>query len=113
MTSSAELTRCTSYLLVIPEPSGYPVYKDYLDFLLELIKDFNLLYILAHSDELVYSKLCHIIWKDHDIYKYIILLMGGFHQLQAMQRLPPKSFSSKEFHRWWVDEGVIAAGSVD
>ena len=114
MTSSAELTKCIQqYLPVIPEPPEYPVCKDYLDFLLELIKDLNLPYIFAHSDELVYSKLCHIIWKDHDLYKDIILLMGGFHQLRVMQRLLSKRFSCKEFHRWWVDAGVIAAGSAD
>ena len=59
--------------------------KDYLDFLLEIIEELELPHIFVHSDEMVYSKLCAIVWKNHQLYKGIILLMGGFHQLRVMQ----------------------------
>ena len=45
----------------------------------------EILFIYAHGDEQVYARLCHILWKNPNVYKDVILLMGGFHQLRVMQ----------------------------
>ena len=48
---------------VTPHPPEYPVCKEYLDFLLDLIEELEIPFMYVHSDELVYSKLCDIVWK--------------------------------------------------
>ena len=42
---------------VTPHPPEYPVCKEYLDFLLDLIEELEIPFMYVHSDELVYSKL--------------------------------------------------------
>ena len=44
------------YMPVCPHPAEYPVCKQYLDFLGEVILDLEIPYIFAHSDAAVYSK---------------------------------------------------------
>ena len=84
--STVSTEKCIQeYLPVTAEPPEYPVCKEYLDFLLEIMKDLEIPYIYVHSDEAVYSKLCHILWKNKDLYRDVILLMGGFHQLRVRQ----------------------------
>ena len=70
-------------------------------------------YIFVHSDEMVYAKLCDIVWKNKQLYESLILLMGGFHQLRVMQRLIYKRHHCRGFKDWCVDSGVIAGGSAD
>ena len=65
------------FLPKTPHPPEYPICKEYLDFLLEIIEELELPHIFVHSDEMVYSKLCDIVWKNSQLYKGIILLMGG------------------------------------
>lgn len=101
------------YLPVIPQPPEYPVCKSFLDMLLSLMKELDVGHIFAHSDEQVYARLCHIIWKYPDVYKNVILLMGGFHQLRVRQRMIHKRHDCKGYKSWWIDAGVIAAGSAD
>ena len=71
------------YLPVVPEPPQYPVCKMFLDDLLDIMKELDLDHIFAHADELIYSKLVHILWKFPDFYNRVIVLMGGFHQLNT------------------------------
>ena len=52
------------YLPVKLEPPDYPVLKEYMDSMLDLIKDSEVDHVFVHADEAVYSKLCHILWKD-------------------------------------------------
>ena len=56
------------YLPVSPHPPEYPICKEYLDFLLDVCEELEAPFIYAHSDELVYSKLCDILWKNPEIY---------------------------------------------
>ena len=82
----------------------YPIDKEYLDFFLEVIDDWETRFIYVHSDELIYSKLCEIFWKNKDTYTKIIILMGGLHQLKVMQQLLCKRY---------VDVKTIAEDSID
>ena len=45
-----------------------------------MIEELDIPRVFVHSDEAVYSKLCHILRKNTEFYKDVILLMGGFHQ---------------------------------
>ena len=72
------------YLPVILHPTDYPTCKDNLDFLVEVIDELAIPFIYVDSVEMVYSKLCEILWKNRDIYTNIILLMGGFQELRVM-----------------------------
>ena len=56
------------YLPVSLYAPDYPVCKEYLDFMLDVIEELELEYIFVHSDEAVYSKLCHILWNNKDLF---------------------------------------------
>ena len=98
------------YLPVKAQRPQYPVCKDYLDFLLEVVKELEIPFIFVHSDEAVYSKLCHILGKNQELYKDIVLLMGGFHQLRVIQKLLFRRHICKGYKQWCLDAGVIAEG---
>ena len=102
-----------AYLPVTPHPPEYPVCKDYLDFLIEIIEEFELPHIFVHSDGLVYSKLCDIVWKDQELYSKLIQLTGGFLELRVMQRLIYKRHHTKGIKEWCVDANTIAKGTSD
>ena len=70
------------YLQTIAEPPEYPVCKKFLDDLLFLINELDLDHIFVHSNEQVYARLAHIIWKEPQFCKNIIL-MGGFHKTES------------------------------
>ena len=57
------------------------------------MKELGLDHIFAHADELVYSKLVHILWKFLDIYDSVVL-MGRFHQLKVGQKQIYKRYAS-------------------
>ena len=73
------------YMPVINQPPKYDVCKYYLDHLNEIIADLGLSYMFVHADEEVYARLAHIIWKDTEKYKNLVILIGGFHQLRVRQ----------------------------
>ena len=101
------------YLPVSPHPPEYPICKEYLDFLLDVMEELEIPFIFAHSDEAVYSKLCDILWKNPEMYSRIILLMGGFHQLRVMQRILYKRHYCKGYMDWCIDAETIAKGSAE
>ncbi len=113
VTSHATNACIREYLRVTSHPPEYTVCKEYLDFIISLIEKLEIPYIFVHSDELVYSKLCDLLWKNQELYKNIILLMGGFHQLRVMQRLIHKLNGCRNFKQLCIDAEVIAAGSSD
>ena len=82
---------------VCPYPPEYPVCKQYLDFLGEVLLDLEIPYIFAHSDEAVYSKLCHILWKNPSLYTNIVVLMRGFRQLRVKKKLLYKPYFSRGY----------------
>ena len=107
-------TKCIQeYLPVKPEPPDYPVLKEYMDSMLDLIKDLEIDHVFVHADEAVYAKLCHILWKHKELYQNILLLMGGFHQLRVMQRLLYKRYHCRGMQQWCVDADIIAKGSAE
>ncbi len=98
---------------VINQPPEFSVCKNYLDNLVYIAENLGLQHVFAHADKEVYARLAQIIWKNNDQYKNIIILMGGFHQLRVRQRLIFKRHSCVGYKDWFVDAGIIAAGSVD
>ena len=101
------------FLPVSPHPPKYPICKKYLDFLLDVIDDLEIPFIFVHSDEDIYSKLCALLWRDPELYKRIILLMGGFHQLRLRQKLMYKRFLCLGLKEWCIDAKTIAPGSAE
>ena len=96
------------YQPVSPHPPEYPICKQYLDSIIEIINDLEISYMFVHSDEAVYSKLCHILWKNPELYKQVILLMGGFHQLRVMQKILYKRYNCRNIQEICVEADVIA-----
>ena len=77
-----------------------------------MINDLGISHVYIHIDEMVYSKLCHIIWKNPELYKCIVILMAGFQQLRVKQRLIYKCFNCIGIKDWCVDAEVIAPSSA-
>ncbi len=50
---------------------------------------------------------------SYSLYKDIILLLEGFHQLRVRQKLLFKGHSCRGYKEWCSDAGVIASGSAD
>ena len=101
------------YQPVSPHPPEYPICKQYLDSIIEIINDLEISYMFVRSDEAVYSKLCHILWKNPELYKQVISLMGGFHQLRVMQKILYKRYNCGNIQEICIEADVIAKGSSD
>ena len=61
---------------------------------------------------MIYSKLCHIIWKNPELYKFIVILICGFYQLRVKQILICKLSSCIGVKEWCIDFGLIAPASA-
>ena len=109
-TNSVPIKCVQEYQPVWPHPPEYPICKKYLDSVIEIINDLELSHMFVHSDELVYSKLCHILWKNPELYKKVILLMGGFHQLRVMQKILYKRYNCRQMQQICVEAEIIAKG---
>ena len=72
-----------------------------------MMKELQIPHIFAHADEQVYAKPVHIIWKNPVMYKGVIVLMGGFHQMRVILY---KRYGFLGFRQWFVDAGVIRGG---
>ena len=66
--------------------SSIPCLQEYLDVLLKAMRDQDLEHMFAHVDERVYDQLAHIIWKDSELYRNTVILMGAFHELRIRQK---------------------------
>ena len=101
------------YLPVVSEPPDYDVLKEYIDFLLATTDDLGIQHIFTHADEAVNAKLLHIIWNQWNRFKKIIPLIGGFHQIMALQKILYKRHTCIGYKTWFEDAQIIASGSVD
>ena len=97
----------------LPHPPDYPTCKYYLDFLLKVIDELAIPFICVDSDEMVYSNVCQILWKNKDIYTKVILLMGGLHQLRVMHQLSYRRYFPRGYREWCVNAKTIAGGSIN
>ena len=50
------------------------------------MRDLDLDHIFAHVEEQVYVRLAHIIWKDPEVYRNIVISMAGFHELLVRKK---------------------------
>ena len=76
------------YLPTVLHPPDYPVCKSFLDNLVRLCQELDLNFIFLHGDEQVYAKLAHILWENPELYRKIIIVMGGFHELRVFRKNP-------------------------
>ena len=97
------------YLPTIPQRPEYPVRKKLLDDLLKVIKDLDLIHIFAHGDEQVYARLAHITWKDPELYRNIVILMGRFHELRVRQKAIYKKDALRGYQKWLKDAKTICS----
>ena len=69
LVSNSLLIKCIqNYLSVSPTPPDYPICKQYLDNVTEIIlNDLALSPFFKATDEAMYSKLCHILWKHQNL----------------------------------------------
>ena len=81
--------------------------------MLDLIKDLEIDHVFVHADDSVDAKLCHILRKDKELYKNILLLIGGFHQLRVTQQLLYMRYHCRGMQQWHVDAKITAKGSAE
>ena len=77
------------------------------------MRDLDLDHIFAHGDEQVYARSAHINWKEPELYRDIVILMGGFHELHVRQKTIYKRHALRGYQKWVVDAKTIARGSSD
>ena len=73
------------YFPVIPyPPPNESVFKDYLDFLIDLESNLETNNIFYHSDQNLFYKISQILWKEGEKYREIIInIMDGFYILSV------------------------------
>ena len=60
----------------------------------------------------LYTQNCANHLKKPELYKCIVISMGGFHQLRVKQRLINKHSNCISIKEWCIDAGIIALGSA-
>ena len=93
------------YFPVTPYPPKKSVFKDYLDFLIDLIP-LDIDSITCHCDQDVSYKISKIMWKKGDKYKGIIIIMGGFHIILLNLKILYKKYGFLSLKRWWVKNAI-------
>ena len=102
------------YQAVTSMPPNFPVCKSYLESVAEIMEDLGLEFAFVHADEDILCKLYQIIWNHQDEqFKFIRLIMGGFHQIKVLLKIISKIHSCMGYEQWFVESGLIQAGSVE
>ena len=101
------------YLPANENPPEHGVCKEYLDYILDVMKVLEIKSVFVHADEQVYARIVQLIWKYKDRFQNVIPLMGGFHQLRVFQRVLYKQHGVYGYQAWYADAGVIAEGSAE
>ena len=101
-----------NYLLTIPKSPGYTVCKTYLVFLIGVMEVLELPYIFLHTDEQMYARGLHIIWKQRILRLRIILIMGNFYQLLVFQRVLFKRYNCLDLKDCWIQEELLSGQLV-
>ena len=70
------------------------------------INDLEISLIYFHTDEMVYSKMCHIVWENWALQEHCYI-NGWFHQLRVGQRPIYKRSICIGIEEWCINEGVI------
>ena len=92
-------------------PPNFPVCKSSVT---EIMEDLGLEFAFVHADEDILCKLYQIIWNHQDEqFKFIRLIMGGFHQIKVLLKIISKRHSCMGYEQWFVESGLIQAGSVE
>ena len=101
------------YMPVIPQPvNDHAVLKEYLHFLLETSDNLEIKHIFCHCDEAAYSKLLQIIWNHGDLFKRVIPILGGFHQLMCFQKIMYKRSACLGIEKWITGAGTTKSASA-
>ena len=68
---------------------------------------------LQEESNSFYRAACRLDVILKDLYKNILLFIGGFHQLRVVQRLIYKRYHCRGMQQWCVDARIIAKGSAE
>ena len=77
------------------------------------MRDLDLDHIFAHGKEQVYVRLAHVIWKNPELYKNIVILVGRFHEFRVRQKTSYKRYALRGYQKWVIDAKTIAPGTSD
>ena len=87
------------YLSVNHHPPHYPIYKEYLDFLLEVIDELEIHFMYVHSGEMVYAKLC----VKTKIYTPNCSFNGWLSLIKSHAAAAKQTYFPKGYREWCVD----------
>ena len=87
------------YLPVNHHPPHYPIYKEYLDFLLEVIDELEIYFMYVHLEEMVYAKLC----VKTKIYTPNCSFNGWLSSIKSHAAAAKQTYFPKGYREWCVD----------
>ena len=96
------------YLPVNHHPPHYPICKEYLDFLLEVIDELEIYFMYVHSEEMVYAKLC----VKTKIYTPNCSFNGWLSSIKSHAAAAKQIYFPKGYREWCVDAKTIAEYSI-
>ena len=64
-------------------------------------------------DQLFYAKAMEVLWKDKDLFKGLVIMMGGFHILMVILGVIAARFGDAGLKELAVQGELIAEGSID
>ena len=86
-------------------------FKDRKRSIQRIVSDLEMLLLYVHVDEIVYSKLCRIIWQNPELYNCTVILTGVFHKIRVKRWLIYKCFNYIGIKEWRI-HGVKTLGTA-
>ena len=78
------------------------------------IKDrLNLKCVLGVFDQAFYAKVAEILWKHKDVFKDVVIMLGGFHLLMMFLGVMGTRFGDAGFKDLAIQNEIIAEGSIE
>ena len=68
--------------------------------------------IVVVMDQALYAKACEVVWKNRDLYGYILLRLGTFHIICNVLSIIGKRFQDAGLRDICIESGILAEGSV-
>ena len=80
---------------------------------LSIVNSLTLSSIVCVFDQAIYSKACHIKWKEPDKFKNCVLMMGMFYWLMMFMSVLHKRFADAGLRDTLIQSSIVAEESVD
>lgn len=112
VTDSGTQEASLEYLEAVPLPPNDTICRYYLNLMLQMADEMKVDCILAHSDEVIFSKIVLTQWLHQGKYDKIVNIMGGSHTLLVNLKVLDQKYAALGLSELWVHSGSIVEGSL-